>query len=172
MEGRIVVRRMAIVLTAVAAALMLAAGTAAASSNSQDVISATGVPASGTVPSASGFWIWSQPNVNAYGDNGAGSLYFYAISGQEEAVDVSDVQVTPGTQPGTGTISEEVTGVTGPFSKLNCSFSATETSPGIGTIEFSCSFVVTKTGTSYTEVSGTTRTESPVPGQVIISTAA
>jgi hypothetical protein len=160
-------RRIAVVLTATAAGLMLAAGTAAASSNSQDVISATGVPASGTALSPSGFWIWSQPGGNAYGNNGAGSLYFYAISGVTETVDVSNVVITAGAQPGTGTISETATGVTGPFSHLTCSFFAAETSPGKGMAEFSCTF--THNGVSYTEVSGSTGSESIVAATVNIS---
>jgi len=164
----------------------LVGAAAGAGSNNQDVISATGIPATLTsctgnphCPSAgavtpAGFWIWSEPaGGNAYGEstgNGAGSLYFYALSPKEEAVDVSNVSVTPGSQPGTGTITETVTGANGPYSGLTCSFEATETSPGHGTVEFSCT--LTFSGATLTFVSGPTVTESPVSGQVNISSAA
>src|SRR5690349_3435042 len=62
---------------------------ASASSNSQVILSATGVATTG---GPAGFWIWSQPGTsNAYGNEGAGSIYFYILLPAEHPVDVSNV---------------------------------------------------------------------------------
>jgi hypothetical protein len=148
---------------AAAAALVLGgfAVSASASSSTQVAISVTGAPASGTTATPSGMWLWSQPTGNNYGNQGQGSLYFYGISAVTETVDISHVSVTG------PSVSETLTGVNGPFSGLLCSVSATESSPGSGLMEFSCTF--SHDGHSFTEASGTTKAESWVPAVVNIT---
>ena len=134
-------------------AVALATATAAgASSNTQVILSATGISTSG---GPGGFWIWSQPGGNAYGNDGAGSMYFYALLPAEHPVEVSNVVVSG------RTVSEAVDSKDG---LINCpTFTGTETSPGHGTISFTCD-VTTPGGTVV--VTGTN-----VPGQVNISSA-
>ncbi len=135
--------------SAVALATVTAAG---ASSNTQVILSATGISTSG---GPGGFWIWSQPGGNAYGNDGAGSIYFYALLKAEHPVEVSNVVVSG------GTVSETVDSKDG---LISCpTFSGTETSPGHGIMSFTCN-VTTPAGTVVV-------TATNVPGQVNISSA-
>ncbi|HLZ23901.1 MAG TPA: hypothetical protein VKQ30_17450 [Ktedonobacterales bacterium] len=137
----------------IALALMLSTvGVASASSNTQVILSATGIS---TSAGPAGFWIWSQPsNPNAYGNNGNGSIYFYALLPAAHHVDVSNVTVND------ETVSETVTSTDG---LITCpSFTGTETSPGKGTVSFTC-MVTTPSGAVVTA------TASNVPSQVNIS---
>jgi hypothetical protein len=147
--------RTSLVLGAVLAssAVPLATATAAgASSNTQVILSATGIPTSG---GPGGFWIWSQPGGNAYGNDGAGSIYFYALLPAEHPVEVSNVVVSG------QTVSETVDSKDG---LISCpTFTGTETSPGHGTMSFTCD-VITPGGTVVV-------TATNVPGQVNISSA-
>ncbi len=129
-------------------------GVAGASSNSQVILSGTGVS---TTQGPAGFWIWSQPGTsNAYGNEGAGSIYFYVLLPGEHPVDVSNVMLTG------KTVSETVNSTDG---LITCStFTGTETSPGHGTVSFTCN--VTTTGGTVTAVA------TNVPAQVNISNAA
>jgi hypothetical protein len=121
--------------------------TATASSNSQVILSATGIAATTAAgPTPAGFWIWSQPGGNAYGNNGAGSIYFYALLPAEHPVDVSGVSISG------STVSETVISTDG---LITCPrFTGTETSPGLGTVSFTCNVtrpdgtVVTATATN------------------------
>ncbi len=124
---------------------------ATANSNNQVILSATGVA---TTAGPAGFWIWSQPGgANAYGNEGAGSIYFYVLLPGEHPVDVDNVVLT------TSSVSETVTSRDG---LITCStFTGTETSPGHGTVSFSCS--VTTAGGAVTA------TATNVPAQVNIS---
>jgi hypothetical protein len=138
-----------------AAAVVMVLGafsTAGANSNSQTILSATGVLTTG---GPAGFWIWSQPGTaNAYGNQGAGSIYFYALLPAEHPVDVSGVTITG------KTVSETVVSTDG---LISCTaFTGTETSPGIGTVSFTC---------KVTELDGTlvTAIATNVPAQVNIS---
>jgi hypothetical protein len=144
----------AIVTGASSAMALAAATTASASSNNQVVLSATGIPTTG---GPGGFWIWSQPGGNAYGNEGAGSIYFYALLPAEHPVDVSDVSVSG------NTVSEKVTSTDG---LISCPvFTGTETTPGHGTVTFSCN-VTTPSGKVVTAAA------TDVPAQVNISTQA
>jgi hypothetical protein len=127
-------------------------GTAGANSNSQTVLSATGVLTTG---GPAGFWIWSQPGTaNAYGNEGAGSIYFYALLPAEHPVDVSGVTVSG------NTVTETVVSTDG---LITCStFTGTETSPGVGTVSFTC--MVTKLDGTLVKAVATN-----VPAQVNIS---
>jgi hypothetical protein len=60
---------------------------ARASSNNQVMLSATGVT---TSVGPAGWWLWSQPGGNAYGNDGTGNVYFYAI-GVQKPVEISDI---------------------------------------------------------------------------------
>ncbi len=134
------------------AVLALATPTAAsASSNHQVILSGTGIA---TTAGPAGFWIWSQPGgTNSYGNNGAGSIYFYVLLPGEHPVDVSSVVVSG------NTVSEVVKSTDG---LITCpSFTGTETSPGTGFVSFTC-FVSTPGG-SVTAVA------TKVPAQVNIS---
>jgi hypothetical protein len=147
--------RVPLLLGTVLASSVVALATAAAagaSSNTQVILSATGISTSG---GPGGFWIWSQPGGNAYGNDGAGSIYFYALLPAEHPVEVSNVVVS-----GT-TVSETVDSTDG---LISCpTFTGTETSPGHGTMSFTCD-VTTPGGTVVA-------TATNVPGQVNISSA-
>lgn len=136
----------------VASALMLSAvGAASASSSTQVILSATGISTTG---GPAGFWIWSQPsNPNAYGNDGDGSIYFYALLPAEHPVEASNVTVV------NDMVSEVVNSTDG---LITCpSFTGTETSPGEGTVSFTC-MVTTPSGV-------VTVTATNVPAQVNIS---
>lgn len=134
-------------------AVTLATATAAgASSNTQVILSATGIS---TSAGPGGFWIWSTPAQNGYGPDGAGSIYFYALLKAEHPVEVDNIVVSG------NTVSETVNSKDG---LINCpSFTGTETSPGHGTVSFTCD-VTTPTGTVVA-------TATNVPAQVNISSA-
>jgi len=107
-----------------------------ASSNSQIVLSATGIT---TSVGPGGWWIWSQPGgTNAYGNAGAGNMYFYA-HGIQRPVVVRDVVLS------SATVSEDVAS---PDGSIVCHFSATELSRQVsahgvnGLTSFSCSHPV------------------------------
>ncbi len=127
---------------------------ASASSNNQVILSATGVT---TTAGPAGFWIWSQPGAsNAYGNEGAGSIYFYALLPAEHPVDVSNVVLTG------NSVSETVKSTDG---LITCpTFTGTQTSPGHGTVSFTC--IVTTSGGPVTAVA------TNVPAQVNISSSA
>jgi hypothetical protein len=133
-----------------AIALLATLTSATASSSTQVVLSATGIS---TDHGPGGWWIWSQPGGNAYGNEGAGSIYFYALLPAEHPVDVSNVVVSG------NTVSEKVVSTDG---LISCTtFTGTETSPGVGTMSIVCN--VTTPGGLVT-VNATN-----VPGQVNIS---
>lgn len=123
--------RFVAVFSVVLAALVLAAG-AGASSNNQIVLSGTGLSSAGP----SGFWLWSQPGGNAYGNDGSGNVYFYAL-GIQKAVEISDINVVG------NTVTEHVTSTIG--NAIDCWFTGTETSPpggqygANGWVSFTCS---------------------------------
>ncbi len=125
-----------------------------ASSNNQVILSATGIA---TTAGPAGFWIWSQPGAsNAYGNQGAGSIYFYVLLRGEHPVDVSNVALTG------KSVSETVKSTDG---LITCpTFTGTETSPGHGTVSFTCT-VTTASGP-------VTAVATNVPAQVNISSSA
>jgi hypothetical protein len=134
------------------AVVLAAAPAAGASSSTQVILSATGVLTSG---GPAGWWIWSQPGGNAYGNDGAGSIYFYALLPAEHPVEVSNIVVSG------NTVSETVNSKDG---LISCpSFTGTETSPGHGTMSFTCN-VTTPTRTVVV-------TATNVQGEVNISSA-
>jgi len=121
-----------------------------ASSNNQAILSGTGIT---TTAGPAGFWIWSQPGGNAYGNEGAGSIYFYVLLPGEHPVDVSNVVLSG------NTVSETVKSTDG---LITCpTFTGTETSPGHGTVSFTCK-VSTPSGL-------VTASATNVPAQVNIS---
>ncbi len=136
----------------VASALMLSVtGTAGASSNTQVILSATGIS---TSAGPAGFWLWSQPdNPNAYGNDGNGSIYFYALLPASHHADVTNVVVVG------NTVTEAVMSTDG---LIDCPWvTGTETAPGRGTVSFTC-YVTTANG-------GVTVTATDVSAQVNIS---
>ena len=137
---------------------------AAAAPTPQVAISENGAPASGTIASNLGIWIWAQQGVNGYGNQGQGSAYDYQVTVASQAVDVSDVVVSG------SSVSAVLTGTTkGPYDSFKCNIAATEVAQGTGggLLEFDC--ILAKAGVTYHEVSGTTGTETWVPALVHIS---
>jgi hypothetical protein len=126
---------------------------ASANSNNQAILSGTGIPTTAAGPA--GFWIWSQPGGNAYGNEGAGSIYFYALLPAEHPVDVSNVSING------DIVSETVNSTDG---LISCpTFTGTETSPGVGTVSFTCSVKTAK--------GPVTAVAANVPAQVNISSS-
>jgi hypothetical protein len=140
--------RIAVVLGSL---VLVLAGTAAASASSNDQAVLSGTAVSTTI-GPGGFWIWSQQAGNAYGNDGAGSMYFYQF-GIVEVVEASNVSITA------STVSEQVASADGVI--VCSSFSGVETSPGLGTVSFSCT--VRGHGTAVA---------TNVPAQVNISSGA
>jgi hypothetical protein len=137
--------------------VLAAISSASANSNNQVILSGTGVS---TSAGPAGFWIWSVPGgTNAYSGptgEGAGSVYFYALVPGEHPVDVANVSISG------NTVSETVNSRDG---LIHCAtFTGTETSPGHGTVSFSCK-VTTAHGT-------VTAVATNVPSQVNISSLA
>lgn len=108
----------------------------------QIIISATGITS--TVGPA-GFWLWSQPGTtNAYGNGGQGSIYFYNVFRTTIPVQVSEVVLSG------KTVTEDVISSDG---RINCEFTATQTSP-TGSPNGKVSFICTHpAGASATNVS-------------------
>jgi hypothetical protein len=102
-----------------------------ARSSTQVIVSVTGAS---TADGPAGFWLWSQPGGNAYGNDGSGSMYFYALSPKTQPADVSNVVVS-----GSGVGASVWESVTAPRVGWSCTLYATETSPGRGTVTFWCS---------------------------------
>jgi len=123
--------RLAVFVGALVAALVLTAG-AGASSNNQIVLSGIGFSNVGPA----GFWLWSQPGGNAYGNDGAGNMYFYAL-GIQKPVEISSITLSG------NTVTERVTSKSD--SSIDCWFTGTELSPpggphgANGWVSFSCS---------------------------------
>lgn len=124
--------------------------TAGANSNNQIVLSATGIT---TSVGPGGFWLWSQPGGNSYGNDGQGNAYFYALGIQKP------VEVTKTVLSG-ATVTEHVASKDG---SIVCDFSATETSRpssprgANGVVSFTCS---APAGASVTNVPATVRISS------------
>ncbi len=136
----------------IASALMLSiAGTAGASSNTQVILSATGIS---TSAGPAGFWLWSQPDSpNAYGNGGNGSIYFYALLPASHHADVTNVVVSG------NTVTESVTSTDG---LINCPWvTGTETASAKGTVSFTC-YITTASGV-------VTATATDQPAEVHIS---
>jgi hypothetical protein len=104
------------------------------SSNTQIILSGTGLPASPAHPCTPwGMWLWSQPGTNnAYGGttgNGDGSIYFYGIHPAEAHADVSDVVLSG------NSVSESASGTYADGTSVSCTFKAHQTSPGKGILD-------------------------------------
>ena len=80
-------RRLSLFGVLVTACTLAIVSAATASSNNQIVLSATGI---NTSVGPGGFWIWSQPGGNKYGNDGQGNMYFYALHIQKP-VEASNV---------------------------------------------------------------------------------
>lgn len=170
MLGRLPARAL-LAVPVVLLALAAGPGTAGASqSDSQTLLNGTGVtttfsPQDLTCP-CSGYWIWSEPGgTNSYGvpgGNGGGNMYLYAL-GYQNPVDVSNVVISSVAGGSNNHLSETVT-----WTKLQitCYFWATESSPGHGSISFSCDNVPVpaKDGGGTTNV-----TSTDAPASVTIS---
>ena len=141
------VGRLKLLILVVSAALALAAAVVPASANSsnQTLLSATGVS---TSVGPFGFWLWSQQGGNAYGNDGAGNIYFYAL-GIADPADVSNVVIS-----GNKVWEDETSAHT------SCHLYGVESSPGHGTISFSC----TTTRTGATVISGSTSGQVTITG--------
>src|SRR5579859_6729752 len=142
MVGRL---KLLVLVTSAALALAAAAVPASANSNDQTLLSATGVK---TIVGPFGFWLWSQQGGNAYGNDGAGNIYFYAL-GIADPADVSNVVISG------NTVSEDETSA-----NTECHLYGVESSPGQGTIQFSC----TTSQTGATVISGTTSGQVTITG--------
>ena len=67
--------------------------------------SGTGLPGTPNPPcNPWGMWVWSQPSNNNYGNDGNGSMYFYAIHKAEAHVQASNVTLSG------SSVSETVSG--------------------------------------------------------------
>ncbi len=112
-------------------------------SNCQIILSGTGLPATPPHPCTPwGFWLWSQPNNNnAYGNDGDGSIYFYAIAPAEAHADVSNVTLSG------NSVSESASGTFPNGTTVSCTLTAHQTSPGKGILDSMDCTLVTKSGT-------------------------
>src|SRR5579863_4037459 len=142
--------RMGITIAALALVVGLLAIRADATTNTQVVLSATGIT---TSVGPGGFWLWSQPGtLDQYGIAGAGNMYFYA-RGIQRPVVIGNVLLSG------ATVTENVKSRDG---AIACRFTATETSRVVnahgvnGLVTFSCTAPAGASATS-------------VPATVIIS---
>jgi hypothetical protein len=74
-------------------------------------------------------WVWSQPSNNNYGNDGNGSMYFYAIHKAEAHVQASHVVLSG------SSISEDVSGSYPDGMQVSCTLAAHQTSPGKGILD-------------------------------------
>jgi hypothetical protein len=113
-------------------------------SNCQIILSGTGLPATPKSPCTPwGLWLWSQPkNNNAYGNEGDGSIYFYAIAPAEAHADVGNVVLSG------NSISESASGTFPNGTTVSCTFTAHQTSPGKGILDTMNCTLVSTSGTS------------------------
>ena len=113
-------------------------------SNCQIILSGTGLPATGNNCTPWGMWLWSQPNNNnAYGNEGDGSIYFYAIAPAEAHADVSNVILSG------DSVSESAFGTFPNGTTVSCKFAAHQTSPGKGILDTMDCTLVSKSGTTH-----------------------
>jgi hypothetical protein len=90
-----------------------------------------------------GLWLWSQPNNNnAYGNEGDGSIYFYAIAPAEAHADVGKVILSG------NSLSESASGTFPNGTTVSCTFTAHQTSPGKGILDTMECTLVTTSGVS------------------------
>jgi hypothetical protein len=117
-------------------------------SNCQIILSGTGLSATPNPPCTPwGFWLWSQPNTNnAYGNDGDGSIYFYAIAPAEAHADVSNVTLSRNSA-GQSVVSESASGTFPNGTTVDCTLTAHQTSPGRGVLDSMECTLVTKSGT-------------------------
>ncbi len=129
-------------------------------SNCQISLSGTGLPATPSNPCTPwGFWLWSQPNNNnAYGNEGDGSIYFYAIAPAEAHADVGNVILSG------NSVSESASGTFPNGTTVSCTFKAHQTSPGKGILDKMDCTLVSNSGTNSC-------TASDIPITVDISNA-
>jgi hypothetical protein len=99
-------------------------------SNCQIILSGTALPGTPNPPCTPwGMWVWSQPANNGYGNDGNGSLYFYAIHKAEAHVQASNVALSG------SSVSENVSGSYPDGTAVSCSLTAHQTSPGKGILD-------------------------------------
>ena len=99
-------------------------------SNCQIILSGTALPATPNPPCTPwGLWVWSQPSNNSYGNDGDGSLYFYAIHKAEAHVEARNVTLSG------SSISETVSGAYPDGTAVSCTLAAHQTSPGKGILD-------------------------------------
>ena len=124
-------------------------------SNCQIILSGTGLPATPNPPCTPwGFWLWSQPsNNNAYGNDGDGSIYFYAIAPAEAHADVSNVTLSRNSA-GQSVVSESASGTFPNGTSVSCTLiTAHQTSPGKGILDKMDCTLVSNSGTNSCTVS-------------------
>jgi hypothetical protein len=138
-------------------------------SNCQIILSGTALPATPNPPCKPwGMWLWSQPaSNNAYGPDGNGSMYFYAVAPAEAHVDVSNISLSTN-GAGQSVVSESASGTFPNGTTLNCPvIQAHQTSPGKGILDqMQCTLVPPPPASSVT------CTTSDIPITVDISSAA
>jgi hypothetical protein len=99
-------------------------------SNCQIILSGTGLPGTPNPPcNPWGMWVWSQPSNNNYGNDGNGSMYFYAIHKAEAHVQASNVTLSG------SSVSETVSGAYPDGTGVSCTLAAHQTSPGKGILD-------------------------------------
>jgi hypothetical protein len=98
-------------------------------SNCQIIVSGTALPATTSQCTPWGLWVWSQPANNSYGNDGNGSMYFYAVHKAEAHVEASDVTLSG------NSISESVSGAYPDGTAVSCTLAAHQTSPGKGILD-------------------------------------
>lgn len=106
-------------------------------SNCQIIVSGTGLPATPKPPCTPwGMWLWSQPaSNNAYGPDGNGSMYFYAIAPAEAHAEVTNISLSTN-GAGQSVVSESASGTFPNGTTLSCPvIQAHETTPGHGILD-------------------------------------
>jgi len=99
-------------------------------SNCQIILSGTALPGAPNPPCDPwGMWVWSQPSNNNYGNDGNGSMYFYAIHKAEAHVQASNVTLSG------SYVSETVSGAYPDGTAVSCTLAAHQTSPGKGILD-------------------------------------
>jgi len=123
-------------------------------SNCQIILSGTGLSATGNQCTPWGMWLWSQTANNNYGNDGNGSMYFYAIAPAEAHTDVSNVSLSVNAA-GQSVVSETASATFPNGTSLSCSpIVAHQTSPGKGILDQMACTLVTPPPSSETFTCG------------------
>ena len=121
-------------------------------SNCQIILSGTGLTGNTAPPKCQpwGFWLWSQPANNAYGNDGDGSIYFYNIAPAEAHVDVGNVSLSLNSL-GQSVVTESASATFPNGTTLSCTLiQAHQIRPGKGILDQMACKLVTPAPSSTT----------------------